>query len=299
MITKISDYNFDITDFDLFKSTPNYIPKEFVTIIDSFAATFFLTLEPTHFKLCSVPFLLNAQNLHQKTDIPLSQKNAQVILKIAICIIVGVLAIKAKAIILVPISVYLISKNLNFTKSTPAKKVPIDQSPISALHTPSPPSAQNSDSEESVKRNKLSWNLFSGQGQPYTASHDSDGEPADNSSGGIQLFFGEDSIASKTFEGIITNHPPILNLQEIGENTDNSQEQEGIPSKALPLEMKSLFKSNPRTPQSGNRKHASGKIETFDLPEVQGGGVAAGAQPGKKNRHRRKNKGTEVSQNPK
>lgn len=217
----------------------------------------------------------------KKKDVPLSQKNAQVILKIAICTIVGVLAIKAKATILVPMSVYLISKNLNFTKTTPAKKVHVDESPISVLHTPSPPPAQNSDSEESEKKNMPSWSLFSGQELRNDASQESDGQFADNSSEGLQLFFGED---------LISKYPPHLNSQELRGNADCSSEQKGFPSEADPLIVQPQSESNPRTPQPRYRKHASGKMATLNLPDVQEGGAAAGAQPGKRNRHRNQKK---------
>lgn len=114
MINKISGYNFDITDFDLFKRAEKHVPKELATIINAIAGTFFLSLNSLYFKVLSLPFLLNAQTIHQKGNVSLSQKNAQVILKTALCVIVGLVANKTKALIVAPLGIYIISKKLHF-----------------------------------------------------------------------------------------------------------------------------------------------------------------------------------------
>ena len=120
MITKISDYNFDITDFDLFKRAQNHVPKELASIIHAIASTFFLSLDSLHLKVLSLPFLLNAQSIHQKRDTSLSQKNAQLIVKTALCVIVGLVANKTKALIVAPLGIYLISKKLHFENRSPS-----------------------------------------------------------------------------------------------------------------------------------------------------------------------------------
>ena len=293
MITRISDYNFDITNFDLFKRANNNVPKELATIINAIASTFFLSLDSLHLKVLSLPFLLNAQSIHQKRDTSLSQKNAQVIVKTALCVIVGLVANKTKALIVAPLGIYLISKKLHFENRSPSP------SPRPQVLTSSTiPNQEQQGTTESASLSTLDSSLRS---SPLSSGYTS-GEEVDPSNGlhaqqpspneeQPQVFFGIDpSMRSESSIGNQQLHQPCV-------NGEVEEFQEAPAAKALSIS-KTNAVSIGRPRPIGIWKPSSRRERQPELHFVAQGGEGAEAvqepttsqQPSKKNGRKNRNK---------
>lgn len=304
MITRISDYNFDITNFDLFKRANNNVPKELATIINAIASTFFLSLDSLHLKVLSLPFLLNAQSIHQKRNVSLSQKNAQVILKTALCVIVGIVANKAKALIIAPLGIYLISKKLHFeySSSTPSPRpqVSISSTIPKQEQTGTTDSSPLSPCDSSVHSSPLSSEYPSGDERDL--SSESVTQQPSPSEDQVQLCFGIDP--SLRSESSIGNQAPLQLVSSMNAEAQEFKVASDVTTLSLsktcavsvgrPRPM-GIWKPSPRKErQSPSHFQAQGGGEGAEAGQE----AKAPQQPSKKNRNRRKNKQTSVNAAP-